>query len=219
MNQLVRREEGDEYFKNAKEEQEAILRVNKSLAERKEHSPEIHPRYGQLQEFMKKYESSGEYDKENDEGMVGAYQFSPQRLDDWFNSVNSLPPGKFNKAGKGMLSVSKETFKNDPELQDRAFRWHISDIQKYIDKHKLQRYIGKKINGVEVTTNGLIGVAHLGGKRGMRTFLENDGKNDSDKVDKYGTRLTDYLRKLSSKITGGSEIFKLLKPKDDFELN
>ena len=74
-------EKGDEYFKNAKEEQEAIRRVNKSLAEMKEHSPEIHPRYGQLQEFMKKYESSGKYDKENDEGMVGAYQFSPQRIE------------------------------------------------------------------------------------------------------------------------------------------
>ena len=46
---------------------------------------------------------------------------------------------------------------------------------------------------VDVTIDGLVAVAHLGGKTGLKKFLESNGKYNP--ADAYGTTLKDYLRK------------------------
>lgn len=128
---------------------------------------------------MKQSESSDNYMVVNSEGYMGAYQFGDARLAD------------FKKAtGK---DFTKQEFLENAELQDEVFDWHTSDIVTYINSRGLDKYIGKEINGVLVTLNGLVAVAHLGGKSGMSKFLKTNGKYNP--ADSNGTTLTNYLNK------------------------
>ena len=89
--------------------------------------------------------------------------------------------------------MTQEEFRNDPEAQARVERWHIEDIADYITRRNLDQYVGQTINGVEVTPQGMIAVAHLGGPNSLRRFLTSNGEyNPSDEL---GTSLTDYMRK------------------------
>jgi hypothetical protein len=126
-------------------------------------------------------ESSGDYDAVNSEGYVGAYQFGPDRLAD------------FSKAfGR---DVSMEEFQNSPELQDQVQSWHEQDVLQYAMDNNLDYYIGKEVGGVKVTPSSLIGMAHIGGKSGMRQFIESGGEYNP--ADKYGTTISDYGQKFS----------------------
>ena len=138
-----------------------------------------------LQSFtdkMKSSESSGDYEIVNDRGYIGAYQFGDARLEDYQTATGS--------------TFTKEEFLANKELQDEVFEWHVDDIKKYMSRTGLDSWVGEKILGVEVTLEGLIAVAHLGGKDGLRQFLESDGEyNPSDGK----TTLRDYLIKFGGK--------------------
>ena len=65
--------------------------------------------------------------------------------------------------------------------------WHIADIDKTID--------GLGINTDGYDRDGLRAVAHLGGKGGMKKFVQSAGKyNPSDEL---GTSLQDYYDKFA----------------------
>jgi hypothetical protein len=128
---------------------------------------------------MKKSESSGNYMVVNSEGYMGAYQFGDARLKDYKNAT-----------GK---DFTQQEFLEDQKLQDEVFSWHTNDIVTYVNNKGLDKYIGKEINGVLVTLNGLVAVAHLGGKNGMAKFLSTNGKYNP--ADSNGTTLTNYLNK------------------------
>jgi len=128
---------------------------------------------------MKKSESSGNYMVVNQEGYMGAYQFGNARLTDFKNAT-----------GK---NFTKQEFLESQELQDEVFDWHTNDIVSYVNSKGLDKYIGTEINGVLVTLNGLVAVAHLGGKSGMSKFLKTNGKYNP--ADSNGTTLTNYLNK------------------------
>ena len=145
-------------------------------------NPNLETKPNDFQEQMKTSESSGNYEVVNDEGFMGAYQFGDDRLDD-FKQANNL-------------NFTQDEFLNNPELQDKVFNWHVKDYKKRIKKAGLDSYIGKTINGVEVTEDGLVAVAHLGGFGGMRQFLKTNGKDDE--ADSNGTSMTDYLRKFKA---------------------
>ena len=142
-------------------------------------SKEIKKVNKEFQKDLKKSESSGNYSVVNTEGYMGAYQFGEDRLKDFKKDTGK----KFDN----------KTFIKNKKLQDEVFEWHTNNIQNYITKNKLDKYIGKEINGVPVTLNGLIAVAHLGGNYGMRKFLQSNG--DYNPADSVGTSLTDYLNK------------------------
>ena len=128
---------------------------------------------------MKKSESSGNYMVVNSEGYMGAYQFGNARLTDYKDAT-----------GK---NFTKQEFLASQELQDEVFDWHTNDIVTYVNSKGLDQYIGTEINGVLVTLNGLVAVAHLGGKNGMSKFLKTNGKYNPS--DSNGTTLTNYLNK------------------------
>ena len=132
-------------------------------------------------------ESSGKYDAENKYGYVGKYQFGDARLQD------------FKDANKDYKDFNKKEFMNNPSLQEDVFSWHVDDINSYIDSRDLDKYIGKKIGGVIITREGLIAGAHLGGRTGLREFLETGMKihGDEDEKDKEGTYISDYIMKFS----------------------
>ena len=145
-------------------------------------NPNLETKPSTFQEQMKKSESSGDYEVVNDEGFMGAYQFGDRRLQDYQQANN--------------FRFTQNEFLNSPELQDKVFEWHVKDYKKRIKKAGLDSYIGKTINGVEVTEDGLVAVAHLGGFGGMRQFLKTNGKDDE--ADSNGTSMTDYLRKFKA---------------------
>ena len=130
---------------------------------------------------MKQSESSNNYMVVNSEGYMGAYQFGDARLDD------------YKKANKEKFTTDE--FLKDKNLQDKVFDWHVSDIVKYIQDNGLDESIGKKVNGVIVTLNGLVAMAHLGGKLGMREYVQSNFSESENEQDKNGTSLFDYLKR------------------------
>ena len=130
---------------------------------------------------MKQSESSNNYMVVNNEGYMGAYQFGDARLDD------------YKKANKEKFTTDE--FLKDKNLQDKVFDWHVSDIVKYIQDNGLDESIGKKVNGVVVTLNGLVAMAHLGGKLGMREYVQSNFSESENEQDKNGTSLFDYLKR------------------------
>tara|TARA_S200002703_G_scaffold81131_1_gene70012 strand:- start:43 stop:630 length:588 start_codon:yes stop_codon:yes gene_type:complete len=135
-----------------------------------------------FKEDMAMSESSNKSDIINTDGFMGKYQFGEDRLADFKNDTG--------------IDFNKTDFLNDESLQDQVFDWHVNDISSYIDSNNLNSFIGKTINGIEITKQGLIAGAHLGGKYGMRQFLETGGEYNPP--DKNGTKISDYITKFNS---------------------
>jgi hypothetical protein len=114
-------------------------------------------------------------------GHFGRLQFSRARLNEAI-AAGVLPPG-----------TTPEQFLAGPDLQRAVERWHFQDIDQFIERNGLFRFIGTQINGVTVTHSGMRAVAHLGGNEGLRRFLESGGAYNPS--DTYGTRLLTYLRR------------------------
>lgn len=124
-------------------------------------------------------ESGGDFGAENDQGYVGRGQFGPARLLD------------AKRAGVIPADMTSEEFRNNKEAQKAVEAWHFADINNFIDKSGLAGYEGKEINGIPVTRDGMVSVAHLGGKTGLARFLESGGAKNPH--DANGTSLSDYL--------------------------
>ena len=104
---------------------------------------------------------------------VGSLQFGDARLQDYRAATDT--------------SFTQDEFKADSALQDKVAAWHIADIDKTID--------GLGLNTDGYNRDGLRAVAHLGGKSGMRRFVQSAGKyNPSDEL---GTSLQDYYDKFA----------------------
>ncbi len=135
-----------------------------------------------FKEEMAMSESSNKSDVVNTDGFMGKYQFGDDRLTDFQNDTG--------------IEFNRTDFLNDESLQDQVFDWHVNDISNYIDSNNLNSFIGKTINGIKITKQGLIAGAHLGGKYGMRQFLETGGEYNPS--DKNGTKISDYIIKFNS---------------------
>ena len=61
-------------------------------------------------------------------------------------------------------SFTQDEFKANSALQDKVAAWHIADIDKTID--------GLGLNTDGYDRDGLRAVAHLGGKSGMKQFVQ-----------------------------------------------
>ena len=125
-----------------------------------------------------------DFNKEDGKDHVGLYQIGQDRLDD------------YNQANNTNYTVA-DLKTMDAEQQERIADWHFDDIDSFIDSNGLEKYIGETIGGVEITRSGLIAMAHLGGKGGMKRFLESDGEynpNDSGSGVE-GNSLADYAKK------------------------
>ena len=131
--------------------------------------------------FMQKLamsESSGDPNAEItlDDGRIftGLYQFGDTRLSDYRKATGA----KFTTA----------EFIKDAALQDKVATWHIADLDKAIDA------LGD--DAADYDRDGLRAVAHLGGKSGMKKFVQSKGGyNPADEV---GTSLQSYYDKFST---------------------
>lgn len=129
-------------------------------------------------ERLSQSESSGDSNAEitiaDGRRYVGALQFGDARLQDYKKATGS--------------SFTQDEFKANSTLQDKVAAWHIADIDKTID--------GLGINTDGYDRDALRAVAHLGGKSGMRRFVQTKGEyNPSDEL---GTSMQDYYDKFAS---------------------
>ena len=145
---------------------------------------------------MLKSESGGNWKAENEEigsgglkGHFGRSQFGQARLMDAIRA-GAIPEG-----------TTPEKFMADKKLQQAAEKWHFGNLNDIIDTRGLSGLIGKEINGIPVTRQGLINVGHLGGPAGMVKFVESGGQYDPADANK--TRLSDYLRLGYASESGG----------------
>lgn len=141
---------------------------------------------GLLPASLVRTESGGNWQASNNiegsggTGHFGRGQFSRGRLADAARA-GVIPEG-----------VSPTAFMADPEMQRRVEAWHVRDIQDFINDNGLGRFVGQTVNGIEVTPNGMLAVAHLGGSGGLRRHLESGGRYNPS--DAFGTSLSDYMR-------------------------
>ena len=126
----------------------------------------------------------GGYNAQNSEGYVGKYQFGDARLTDFRDAT-----------GK---DFTMEQFKDSPALQEEVVQWHQKDISDYADDTGLDEYKGQTINGVLINDDSIMAMAHLGGKSGMRQFIESGGEYDP--ADSNGTTLSAYGMKFSGQL-------------------
>ena len=123
-------------------------------------------------------ESSGKADAEitikAGRRFVGKLQFGKARLQDYQNATGT--------------TFTQDEFIKDTALQDQVAAWHIADVDKAIDA----------LGGVaaDYDRDGLRAVAHLGGKAGMKKFVQSKG--DYNPADELGTSLQSYYDKFSA---------------------
>ena len=135
-----------------------------------------------FREALGQSESGGDYGVVNTLGYSGKYQWGPARLQDYNKAMGT--------------NYSMEQFLQNPSLQEEAQAWHEDDIMGYVFDQGLDRYIGSNVAGVTMTPEAMISMAHLGGKAGMRQFVESGGEYNPQ--DAYGTSLRDYAAKFSA---------------------
>ena len=87
-------------------------------------------------------------------------------------------------------------YRNSPEKQHALQQDYKKNDWKYIKNLKLDKYIGRIINDVEITASGLLAGAHLKGVGGLKTYLESDGKNDVK--DRKGTPISRYISQFAN---------------------
>lgn len=132
-------------------------------------------------------ESGGNWGAQNNEvgaggarGHFGRLQFGQARLQE-AQAAGAIPAG-----------TTPQAFMQSPEIQQAAERWHFADIDNSIRQNGFDQLVGKAaINGVPVTVEGMRAVAHLGGKEGLRKFIETGGRYNP--TDANGTSLMDYF--------------------------
>lgn len=118
-------------------------------------------------------ESRGNYFVTNTLGYLGKYQFG-------INTLRLM--GVYNPAN----------FLKNPELQERVFEINLAR-NKWILRRDIPRFVGKKINGIEVTESGILAAAHLAGAGNVKRYLRSNGTRDV--ADAFGTTITHYLKR------------------------
>lgn len=113
----------------------------------------------------------------NSQGYAGLFQMGTLAMTDagYYRSngsaVNSWG-GTFT--GKnGVTSLS--TFLANPDLQVKAITAYYGKLQSYIDYYGLSQYVGRTLNGTQITASGLIAGAHLVGIGSLKHYLDSGG--------------------------------------------
>jgi len=120
-------------------------------------------------------ESRGNYFSVNDFGYLGKYQFGIETLE----LIGIYTPNQFLY---------------NPELQEKAFMANASR-NKWILRKDIERFVGKKINGIEITESGILAAAHLAGPGSVKQYLRSFGRNRFS--DAYGTSISYYMNRFS----------------------
>lgn len=120
-------------------------------------------------------ESQGKYDRVNELGYLGKYQFGKSTLN-------------------RLKIYDAQEFLNTPELQEDAFI-ALCSLNKWILIRDIKRSVGKKINGVPITESGILAAAHLAGAGNVKKYLRSNGEDIFE--DAFGSNVQHYMRKFA----------------------
>ncbi|WP_298903966.1 peptidoglycan-binding protein LysM [uncultured Psychroserpens sp.] len=151
--------------------------------------PYLGKSYHGFKEALAFKESRGNYFTVNTLGYLGKYQFGKETLK--------------------MIGIYNPTqFLYNPKLQEKAFLAN-AERNKWILRKDIERFVGKKINGVDITESGILAAAHLAGPGSVKKFLRSYGSNNFS--DAYGTTVKHYMKKFSGYDTSFIEADKRAK--------
>lgn len=137
--------------------------------------PYLGKSYLGFKEALAYKESRGNYYIVNELGYLGKYQFGVTTLQ--------------------VLGIhNPDKFLYNTELQEKAFLAYMKR-SKWVLRHEISKYVGKKINGVVITESGILAAAHLAGPGSVKKFLKSYGANNIE--DAFGTSITYYMKKFS----------------------
>ncbi len=138
-------------------------------------SPELGKSYLGFKEAVAFKESRGDYGVVNQFGYMGKYQFGKGTLD-----------------LIGIRGISKNDFLNNPALQEKAFYAYLSR-NKWVLRRDLKWFVGRTMNGVEVTESGVLAAAHLAGPNAVKRYLRSGGVDGF--ADAFGTTIRYYMKR------------------------
>ena len=146
-----------------------------------------------------KREAGGvDHTKINKAGYIGKYQFGePALIDLGYYTADGTNKNDWSGKWKGKNGInSRDDFLNDAVAQDMAAKEWVALLCKRMRIYKLDAYIGKTVNGIEITDSGIIAGAHLKGfgsekHPGVRQFLKSNGEVDPE--DGLGTPVSHYV--------------------------
>lgn len=118
-------------------------------------------------------ESRGKLSLVNPFGYMGKYQFGRSTL-------------------RTLGIYDFQEFLHNADWQEKAFRALIAR-NKWELRNEIEKYCGRKINGIEITESGLLAAAHLGGAGSVKKYLRSNGR--SGFKDGFGTSLRSYIKK------------------------
>ena len=143
-------------------------------------------------------ESGSNYKAFNRYGYAGKYQMGEAALVDagYYSKssgrYNNDWTGKFN--GKdGVYSV--QDFLNNPTAQENAQIIFKKRQWGYLKALGADKFVGKIINGYEITPSGLLAGAHLKGAGSVAKYLKSDGK--IVEKDAFGTSVESYMKRFA----------------------
>lgn len=134
--------------------------------------------YSKFRSNLSFSESSKDWKSINTIGCIGLFQFTNETL-----------------ASIGFEYVTTEKFKNNPYIFPKDSQYLAFDKLIMANYFSLKKYIvkysGKIHNGIKISKAGILAAAHLGGEYRVRIYFD----KGIDSVDKYGTKLSDYIKK------------------------
>ncbi|CAM6001450.1 unnamed protein product [Sphagnum balticum] len=142
------------------------------------------------------------YQKINNQGYVGGYQFGTQELAD--TGVYHAAPGEdlSKNSWKGTFTLPGQTptdingFLHNKQLQDQAFAMRVAYLDKQASDQGMLDHLGKTINGVPITPETITALEHFGGITGAKRFLYTNGGYDP--ADANNVHLSGYAGRVAS---------------------
>ena len=150
---------------------------------KKDYTPELGKSLLAFKEAIGFKESQNDYFRVNQFGYLGKYQFGRSTLE--------------------MIGIKDpRTFLRTPELQEKAF-YANTERNKWILRRDIKRFVGKRINGVNVTESGILAAAHLAGPGNVKKWLRSYGRVGFS--DAFGTSVRMYMKRFSGFDTSSIE--------------
>lgn len=150
-----------------------------------------------LQDFLNalgKRESGGNYLAFNKYGFAGKYQMGEAALiDAGYYRKN----GKYNNDWTGIFTGRDNVhsiidFLNNAKAQENAQLAFKKRQWLYLKAIGADKFVGKYINGYQITQSGLLAGAHLKGAGGVGEYLNSMGNKNPK--DAFGTSVETYIK-------------------------
>ena len=113
----------------------------------------------------------------NSQGYAGLFQIGTLAMTDagyYRSNGSAVNSWKGTFTGKNGVT-SLNTFLANPDLQVKAITDYYGKLQGYINYFGLSQYIGRTLNGTQITASGLIAGAHLVGIGSLKHYLDSGG--------------------------------------------